>query len=431
MSDIAIRAEGLGKMYRIGGPKQKYKTIRETIVDMAKMPLQRARSVMRGEAAGGGHESFWALNDVSFEVKQGEVIGIIGHNGAGKSTLLKILSRITDPSAGYVDIYGRVGSLLEVGTGFHPELTGRENIYLNGAILGMTREEIDRKFDEIVYFAGVEKFIDTPVKHYSSGMGLRLGFAVAAYLEPEILVVDEVLAVGDDEFQRKCLGKMDEVAKEGRTVLLVSHNMSAILNLCEKALWLDRGMVKEYSQTLPIVQAYLDKGSLQEEVDLRTHPGRQQGKQPLFRKARLINSNQAVFESNAPFGFEAEFEVTPQLLPRLNPGFRITDGLGYSIFSSNLKQTNVLPINTEGNYTFRVCIESLPLSPGKYAITLYLGEGSIDLDVIQGALHFDVIWNYKLGIMPKPSWGALYIPISWFINKDDGNQILLESKIEG
>ena len=323
-----------------------------------------------------------------------------------------------------------MGSLLEVGTGFHPELTGRENIYLNGAILGMTLEEIDRKFDEIVDFAGIGKFIDTPVKHYSSGMALRLGFAVAAHLEPEILVVDEVLAVGDDEFQRKCLGKMDEVAKEGRTVLLVSHNMSAILNLCEKALWLDTGTVKEYSKTFPVIQAYLDKGSLQEEVDLATYPGRVQGKQPLLHKARLINSDRAIFESEAPFGFEVEVKVSPELLPRLNLGFKITDGLGYSIFSSNIKQTNVLPINIDGHYTFRIYIDPLPLSPGKYAISLYLGEGSVDLDVVQSALQFDVIWNNELGIPPKPSWGALYVPVSWTVMTTNGNQVELESKLK-
>lgn len=277
MSDIAIYAEGLGKMYRIGGPKQKYRTIRETIVDTVKMPFQRVRSVLRGEAAGGGRESFWALKDLSFEVKHGEVVGVIGRNGAGKSTLLKVLSRITEPSAGFVDVYGRVGSLLEVGTGFHPELTGRENIYLNGAILGMRREEIDRKFDEIVDFAEIEKFIDTPVKHYSSGMGLRLGFAVAAHLEPEILVVDEVLAVGDMNFQQKCLGKMDEVSRHGRTILFVSHNMAAIRQLCQKALVINRGQIIFQGDTSEGIDFYLSNNASSESgavVDTRDYVDR-------------------------------------------------------------------------------------------------------------------------------------------------------------
>ncbi len=243
MSNIAIRVEGLGKMYRIGGKQERYRTLRDTLTDAFTAPFRRASSLLRGQAYGAANlnETIWALKDVSFEVKHGEVVGIIGRNGAGKSTLLKILSRITEPTEGYADVYGRVGSLLEVGTGFHPELTGRENIYLNGAILGMSRAEIDRKFDEIVAFAEIEKFIDTPVKHYSSGMGLRLGFAVAAHLEPEILVVDEVLAVGDAQFQKKCLGKMSEVAGEGRTVLFVSHNMDAVATLCSRAFVFDAG----------------------------------------------------------------------------------------------------------------------------------------------------------------------------------------------
>ncbi len=214
MSDVAIRVENLGKLYHIGGPQDRYKTIRDSIMDGVKAPFKRAGSLLRGQAHGAAQldQTIWALKDVSFEVKQGEVVGIIGRNGAGKSTLLKILSRITEPTEGEVMLRGRVGSLLEVGTGFHPELTGRENIYLNGAILGMKREEIDRKFDEIVDFSEIEKFIDTPVKHYSSGMYVRLAFSVAAHLEPEILLVDEVLAVGDAAFQKKCLGKMGDVA---------------------------------------------------------------------------------------------------------------------------------------------------------------------------------------------------------------------------
>jgi len=257
MSNIAIRAENLGKRYRIGGKQEPYLTLRDTLMDAAASPFRKLRGLMQGDAAKASNETIWALKDVSFEVRHGEVVGFIGRNGAGKSTLLKILSRITEPTEGFADVYGRVGALLEVGTGFHPELTGRENVYLNGAILGMTRAEINRKFDEIVDFAGVEKFLDTPVKHYSSGMGLRLGFAVAAHLEPEILVVDEVLAVGDAEFQKKCLGKMSDVAREGRTVLFVSHNMAAVQSLCQRTIWLNEGHIQNHGIAREIISAYL------------------------------------------------------------------------------------------------------------------------------------------------------------------------------
>ena len=248
MTDIVIRAEGLGKRYLIGhaSERERYTALRDVMARNAKSLLHSARDIMRGEQliAGDVVEEFWALKDVSFEIKRGEVLGIIGRNGAGKSTLLKILSRITEPSEGRVEICGRLASLLEVGTGFHPELTGRENIYLNGAILGMGRREIHKKFDEIVDFAEVEKFLDTPVKRYSSGMYVRLAFAVAAHLEPETLVVDEVLAVGDAKFQKKCLGRMQDVAGQGRTVLFVSHNMHAVHQLCTKVMHLDRGTTR-------------------------------------------------------------------------------------------------------------------------------------------------------------------------------------------
>ncbi len=259
MGDIAVRVENLSKLYRIGAKQESYRTFRDSITDAVTAPFKRVAGLLRGNAAAAANlsETIWALKDVSFEVKKGEVVGIIGRNGAGKSTLLKILSRITEPTSGEAKVYGRVGALLEVGTGFHPELTGRENIYLNGAILGMSREEIKRKFDEIVAFAEVEKFIDTPVKHYSSGMGLRLGFAVAAHLEPEILIVDEVLAVGDAAFQKKCLGKMGEVAGEGRTVLFVSHNMDAILNLCTSVFILNSGRTGTRQDPLEAVSHYI------------------------------------------------------------------------------------------------------------------------------------------------------------------------------
>ncbi|MCM3874280.1 MAG: ABC transporter ATP-binding protein [Pyrinomonadaceae bacterium] len=246
MSDFAITVEGLSKRYHIGEKRSSYKTLRETLTVPFQFKSLRSRFGSKNRHRSGGTSSpgsFWALKDISFGVKRGEVVGVIGRNGAGKSTLLKILSRITNPTEGHADIRGRVGSLLEVGTGFHPELTGRENIFLNGAILGMRRAEIERQFDEMVAFAEVEKFIDTPVKHYSTGLYLRLAFAVAAHLEPEILLIDEVLAVGDMRFQKKCLGKMEEVAAHGRTVLFVSHNLGAIKELCKSCLVLSNGRI--------------------------------------------------------------------------------------------------------------------------------------------------------------------------------------------
>jgi lipopolysaccharide transport system ATP-binding protein len=275
VSDAVVRAQDLGKEFRLGGRKSPYKTIRETLSEPFRQP---GRAVRRLFSRGAPPETFWALRDVTFDIAAGEVVGIIGRNGAGKSTLLKILSRITEPTLGEVKIRGRVRALLEVGTGFHPELTGRENILMNGAILGMRRAEILRRFDEIVAFAEVDQFVDTAVKHYSSGMYLRLAFAVAAHLEPEILIVDEVLAVGDSAFQRKCLGKMGEVASSGRTVLFVSHNLQAVSNLCGRALLLSAGRVAAEGPCADVVAAYIEHdaqatGRREEWADPETAPG--------------------------------------------------------------------------------------------------------------------------------------------------------------
>ena len=258
MSDTAIKIEGLGKEYRIGAVRDRNPQLRDAVARAVTAPFRRLAN--RGYSQGGKVERVWALRDVDFEVKRGDTLGIIGRNGAGKSTLLKILSRITEPTTGRVEIYGRVGSLLEVGTGFHPELTGRENVFLNGAILGMTRKEVRAKFDDIVEFSEIGRFVDTPVKRYSSGMYVRLAFAVAAHLEPDILVVDEVLSVGDYTFQKKCLGRMGDVAGRGRTVLFVSHNMGAISTLCSRAVLLDQGRVLEQGPTDKIVTAYVNRG---------------------------------------------------------------------------------------------------------------------------------------------------------------------------
>jgi len=259
MSDIVIRADNLGKRYRIG-ERERYLALREVLARAASAPARmftpRAPSFSHGDRLNGDHSHIWALRDVSFDIHQGEVVGFVGRNGAGKTTLLKILARVTKPTQGFAEVRGRMGSLLEVGTGFHPELTGRENVFLSGAILGMSKTEIQRKFDEIVDFAEVEKFIDTPLKHYSTGMQMRLAFAVAAHLEPEILLVDEVLAVGDISFQKKCLGKMREVSRTGRTIVFVSHQLNQIRRLCTRVIWLDGGQIRESGATPQVLASY-------------------------------------------------------------------------------------------------------------------------------------------------------------------------------
>ena len=293
MGDVAIRVQGLSKRYRIGARQERYYTLRDTLTEAVARPFQKLASFFSRNGAGSrtlDASSIWALKDVSFEVKRGEVLGIIGRNGAGKSTLLKILSRITEPTEGRVRIRGRVGSLLEVGTGFHPELTGRENIYLNGAILGMRKAEIERKFDEIVAFAEVEKFIATPVKHYSSGMYVRLAFAVAAHLEPEIMIVDEVLAVGDATFQKKCTDRMSALAASGKTVLFVSHNMELIPRLCTKVILLEHGQVRKQGQSEAIVGEYLAGQLINENGDNLAHKTRTGSGRARFTRLQSVDS---------------------------------------------------------------------------------------------------------------------------------------------
>jgi lipopolysaccharide transport system ATP-binding protein len=315
MSTPAIQVEALSKQYHIGKRRASYQSLRESLTNSVTELPRRIVSMFRGSAvrASDSDNTIWALKDVSFEIQRGEMVGIIGRNGAGKSTLLKILSRITEPTTGFAEIRGRVGSLLEVGTGFHPELTGRENIYLNGAILGMRKAEIARKFDEIVAFAEVETFIDTPVKHFSTGMYLRLAFAVAAYLEPEILIVDEVLAVGDANFQRKCLDKMQDVGQEGRTVLLVSHNMSAITRMCSRAVLINEGKVVRDGPSTEVVSVYLSSGlastSTREWPDPAKAPG---GKVARLRAVRVRNEDGQITDTmdiRRPVYIEVEYEV--------------------------------------------------------------------------------------------------------------------------
>lgn len=309
-----IKVEGLSKQYRIGGPRESFPTLRDAIAAATRAPLDRLRK--RWNANG---NLIWALSDVNFEVRPGEVVGIIGRNGAGKSTLLKILSRITEPTTGRVELYGRVGSLLEVGTGFHPELTGRDNIFLNGAILGMPKTEITRKFDEIVRFAELEKFVDTPVKRYSSGMYVRLAFAVAAYLESDILIVDEVLAVGDFEFQKRCLGKMQDITNDGRTVLFVSHNMAAVKSLCTRAMLLEAGQLTADSTVAAVVDAYVKPHEENLKVGLvpKNYPRAGGTGEAFIRTVSLTNTEDENVTSlylGQPFAVTVEFEVIEKLV---------------------------------------------------------------------------------------------------------------------
>lgn len=347
MNDIAIRCEGLSKQYRIG-ERESYKALRDVITDAAAAPFRRVRAAlnsgnesMNSYSNGGGTENrdprsdirntFWALSDVSFEVKRGEVVGIIGRNGAGKSTLLKVLSRITKPTRGHAEIHGRVGSLLEVGTGFHPELTGRENIFLNAAILGMRKAEVERKFDEIVAFAEVEQFIDTPVKRYSSGMYVRLAFAVAAHMETEVLIVDEVLAVGDAQFQKKCLGKMKEVGDAGRAVLFVSHNMSVVQALCQRGIVLQRGRVITDKPVGAAVHTYLRDTS---SADSFTRPEQPNGK-PTLTSGRL-----AIFNQPSVAEVVVDTEITSLQKRRVSVDVRLTDALGIPVGFGSLGALN-------------------------------------------------------------------------------------------
>lgn len=388
MSDIAIKVEHLSKKYSIGSKSSG--SLRETLVQKWNSISNKTKS---------NEQEFWALNDISFEVKQGEVLGIIGKNGAGKSTLLKVLSRITEPTSGRFIINGRVSSLLEVGTGFHPELTGRENIYLNGTILGMTRREVKQKFDEIIDFSGVEKFIDTPVKHYSSGMYVRLAFAVAANLEPEILIIDEVLAVGDAEFQKKCLGKMKDVAGEGRTVLFVSHNLAALNTICQRGILIENGKAIFNGTIKDAISKYTSSNSSEysQSINLSSFKRERGLKKITFQE---LTFNESVYFPNSCFEVSLKLELrnktfTPEFL---NFGFHIVDQYENQIFHlSNLFcQKERAPYKPDGIYSFK--LNQLNLKQGIYNIWLWLEANGEEQDFISSGICFEVqngnIYNY-------------------------------------
>jgi lipopolysaccharide transport system ATP-binding protein len=378
MSDAIISVENLGKKYRIAhqAERQRYTALRDVISQKLKAPFQFLSRNQKSEARSLNaglrpptSEDFWALKDVSFEVKQGEVVGIIGRNGAGKSTLLKILSRITEPTTGSIRLRGRVASLLEVGTGFHPELTGRENIFLNGAILGMSRAEIRKKFDEIVAFAEVEKFLDTPVKRYSSGMYVRLAFAVAAHLEPEILIVDEVLAVGDAQFQNKCLGKMQDVAsKEGRTVLFVSHNMAAVQGLCQTAIHMKQGQIYRYGKVEETIREYLRAFS--ETKDASGKASTSLGKELILR--RLEFAPQEIITGRAA-SFVLELASRRPVKIKELAMLLFTDyGLRVAILDFRKFGVTDYFLEHQESLVIEGTIQSLPLIEGDYRIGLYV-----------------------------------------------------------
>lgn len=405
MSDIAISVHGLGKRYRIAHQRDPYGRLTESLSDALRAPLDRVRGKARGST-----EWIWALRDVSFELHRGEVMGVVGRNGAGKTTLLKILSRITEPSTGNAELHGRVGSLLEVGTGFHLELSGRENVYMSGSILGMRRREIDRKFAQIVDFSGVEQFIDTPVKRFSSGMQVRLGFAVAAHLETEILIVDEVLAVGDSEFQKKCLAKMGEVSHEGRTVLFVSHNMAAVEGLCTSGMLLDRGQLLASGKARDVVDGYLRRTEEILGLDLASRSDRQGNGQ-----IRIIE-----VKSDLKTGSASQITLRYAAQPGLrnveiSMGFFTARGDGALHISNQVSGDSFGEIPPQGILVCRFDVAGL--LPGRYSANIYCTVNGLVADWIVDAVTIDVAEGdfYGTGRMPPPGYGSVAVPYRWSI----------------
>jgi lipopolysaccharide transport system ATP-binding protein len=416
---IAIKTENLRKEYRLGvigyGTLQRdlqswWARIRGKEDPNAPVDILSKSGTIKSD-------TITALSDVNLEVKTGEILGVIGGNGAGKTTLLKIITGLTAPTSGVVKIKGRVGALLAVGTGMHPELTGRENVYLNGAILGMTRAETARKFDQIVQFSGVEPFIDTPVKRYSSGMNVRLGFAVAAHLEPEILLIDEVLAVGDVEFQKKCLGKIDSVAREGRTVLFVSHNMLAVQNLCHRAIVFERGGVVFDGEPRPAIDRYLASYDDEESasVDLTSSPNRDEGSIKIASRIELLVNGS--HSNTMPMGGTFKIRLTYDLgVAVTNPSFRvfITDGYGSRIAEMNPGDTNPHIMRDPPVRGILECtVPSLNLRPGRYYISLFIHNTLGQRDSISRACMFDVVRSDVFGTARIPREGIIFLQSEW------------------
>ena len=427
MSEPVIQAENLGKKYLIShmSPRgyKNYTALRDVLAEAARAPFRRWRN--RGPANGSGsgesatREEFWALRDVFFEIQRGEAVGVIGRNGAGKSTLLKLLSRITEPSRGQIILNGMVASLLEVGTGFHPELTGRENVYLNGAILGMKRSEIRSKFDEIVSFAEVEKFLDTPVKHYSSGMYVRLAFAVAAHLDPDILIVDEVLAVGDAQFQKRCLGKMQTVSEqEGRTVLFVSHNMQAVRQMCRRAIYLKQGRVVQDGDPHAVISAYLGQGmeaESAETVDLSAYPRSRPPDGAVLQRLRFLDGKghpvHRVTISDT-LAIEIDFELQKRT-SQFDMSMAVVHAEGLRLFSEAYSDQHAMPELKPGKYTLTFHIPMRFFKMESYFLSITLVDEGRCADGIEGMLMPEIVNENVNVVMETHRWGVLRVPVTW------------------
>jgi lipopolysaccharide transport system ATP-binding protein len=416
MSKAIITAEGLGKAYQLGTKMDRNATLRDAIANAIRSPLKNLRARI-GEPTDSAN-TFWAIKDISFQVNQGEVLGLVGRNGAGKSTLLKVLSRITEPTEGKATLRGRVASLLEVGTGFHPELTGRENIYLNGAILGMRKSEIDRKFDQIVEFAEVTKFLDTQVKRYSSGMYVRLAFAVAAHLEPEILIVDEVLAVGDANFQKKCLGKMGDVVKDGRTILFVSHNMDAVASLCTHTLLVQGGRCGERLTPDEGIKQYLSLSNEGSQLPLNQKPRIQNHKRPPIFVGLTITGESGhpnVVECGGKVTFEIEVADCDDLKTGAMCGIAITNDRGARIAFFHTLYQGGFTFKGSSHAKFTCTVPSLPLTPNGYYIELVMADGYGIIEKVERADRLDVVFADVLntGKIPSNHQGYVVWPAEW------------------
>jgi lipopolysaccharide transport system ATP-binding protein len=416
MSKPAISIENIAKAYRIG-LEQKSDSFGTTLKNFIRKPMKVARKF--NEDYSTGDDVYWALNDVSFEVDRGEVIGLIGRNGAGKSTLLKVLSRIVEPTKGRAIMRGRVSSLLEVGTGFHPELTGRENVFLNGAILGMRRSEIKRKFDQIVEFSEVGKFLDTPVKRYSSGMYVRLAFSVAAHLDPEIMIVDEVLAVGDAAFQQKCLGKMNDVMRQGRTILFVSHSMDAIASLCTTVVHMKKGQASQKMSVEDGIRRYIDEASAGDNLPLSQKPRaiKIDDHAPVFHdlKIRGETGNTVMIPVGTKVGFDVTMKNFADIPGNLTLGIGLNNARGQRVALFHTEYHKGMTFRGADEMTISCDVASLPLAPATYTIDLVLADGYNQLEKVERAGQIEVVFNDVLGTgkLPNGKQSVLVLPCAW------------------
>ncbi|MFN0108192.1 MAG: ABC transporter ATP-binding protein [Blastocatellia bacterium] len=416
---FAVKAENVSKLYRLDSTMEVGRTLRDVITGS----VRRLNPFSATKVAANNEADFQALDNISFEVKPGEIVGIVGRNGAGKSTLLKVISRVTEPTTGKVQIYGRVGSLLEVGTGFHPELSGRENIFLNGSILGMSRAEIERKFDEIVAFSEIERFVDTPVKRYSSGMYVRLAFAVAAHLEPEVLLIDEVLAVGDAAFQQKCLGRMNQVSKEGRTILFVSHNTAALLGLCTRGILLEQGKLALDGSIDSAVSGYLKGVTLGAFGDLTEYKHREGGGRVRFTKVTLedLTGNSLIQGvSGQPLVIRLKYESNDgNWLPRCRISVAVYDTLGQALINFSSELVISVPVNLPPKGSVRCVIPQLPLTQSNYLLTFFLEVNGVVEDWLHKAIELPVVDGdfYQTGRLYSPGWQGkgVLAPHTWLV----------------